>query len=145
ENTRIAAQMVLGGSLSLLKFPNRREDATMVAQECLDRVRLSHHMTTSAGDLSPGDKRTSNIAVLFATNSSVVLLDEPMAGVGSGDVPGLTDIIRRLHRESGATVLLVEHHMDVLMGLVEKVAVMHHGNIIAFDTPQQIMENPIVQ
>lgn len=145
ENTRIAAQVVLGGSLSMLRFPTRGDQATTIAKECLERVGLSHHLTTYAGDLSHGDKRKLEIAVLLATNSSVVLLDEPMAGVGSGDVPGLTEIIRTLHRESGATVLLVEHHMDVILGLVEKVAVMHHGTIIAFDTPQRIMENPIVQ
>lgn len=145
ENTRIAAQSVLGGSLSILKFPSDRDEASKIAKECLDLVGLSHHLNTYAGDLSHGDKRKLEIAVLLATNSSIVLLDEPMAGVGSGDVPGLTEIIRTLHRESGATVLLVEHHMDVLLGLVEKVAVMHHGTIIAFDTPQRIMENPIVQ
>jgi branched-chain amino acid transport system ATP-binding protein len=145
ENTRIAAQVVLGGSLSMLKFPHRGDQASKVATECLERVGLSHHLNTYAGDLSHGDKRKLEIAVLLATNSSVVLLDEPMAGVGSGDVPGLTEIIRTLHRDSDTTVLLVEHHMEVLLGLVEKVAVMHHGTIIAFDTPQRIMDNPTVQ
>jgi branched-chain amino acid transport system ATP-binding protein len=68
-----------------------------------------------------------------------------MAGVGSGDVPGLVENIRALHREKGCTVLMVEHHIDVLMGLVEKVAVMYFGTIIAYDTPQRIMEDPLVQ
>jgi branched-chain amino acid transport system ATP-binding protein len=68
-----------------------------------------------------------------------------MAGVASGDVPGLVEIIRRMHREKGRTVLMVEHHMEVLLGLVEKVAVMHFGTIIAFDTPAVVMADPIVQ
>jgi branched-chain amino acid transport system ATP-binding protein len=50
-----------------------------------------------------------------------------------------------MQQDTGCTVLMVEHHLDVLMGLVEKVAVMHAGSIIAFDTPQRIMENPVVQ
>src|SRR5690625_1813567 len=82
ENTRIAAQVELGGSLSVLRFPTSGDEATRIAKECLDRVGLSHHLTTYAGDLSHGDKRKLEIAVLLATNSSVVLLDEPMAGVG---------------------------------------------------------------
>ena len=83
--------------------------------------------------------------MLLATDASIVLLDEPMAGVGSGDVPGLVDTIRRMQSETGATVLMVEHHIDVLMGLVDRVAVMYSGSIIAYDTPQRIMENPTVQ
>ena len=83
--------------------------------------------------------------MLLATRSKIVLLDEPMAGVASGDVAGLVDNIRDLQRETGCTVLMVEHHIDVLMGLVERVAVMYAGSIIAFDTPQRIMENTLVQ
>ena len=80
-----------------------------------------------------------------ATDADVVLLDEPMAGVGSGDVAGLSDTIRQMHREKGSTILMVEHHMEVLLGLVEKVAVMYFGTIIAFDTPEAVMSNPTVQ
>ena len=74
-----------------------------------------------------------------------MLLDEPMAGVASGDVSGLVENIRDLQRQKGCTVLMVEHHIDVLMGLVDRVAVMYFGTIIAFDTPQNIMNDPLVQ
>lgn len=94
--------------------------------------------------LSHGDKRKLEIAMLLATEPRVILLDEPMAGVGSGDVPGLVEVIRRLHK-SGRTVLLVEHHMEVVLGLVDRVAVLHHGELLAVDTPEEIMANPIVQ
>ena len=57
-----------------------------------------------------------------------------MAGVGSGDVPALVEVIRKLHK-SGRTVLMVEHHMEVLMGLVDRVAVMHRGALLALDSP----------
>ena len=60
-------------------------------------------------------------------------------------VAGLVENIRTLQAEKNCTVLMVEHHMDVLMGLVEKVAVMYFGTIIAYDTPQAIMDNPLVQ
>ncbi len=83
--------------------------------------------------------------MLLATDARLVLLDEPMAGVGSGDVPGLVERIRDLHRVKGCTVLMVEHHLEVLMGLVEKVAVLVAGRIVAFDTPERIMADPRVQ
>jgi len=145
ENVRLAAQVSLGGSGSLLRFPKRTDAATELALAKLDAVGLSHKLDALAGDISHGDKRKLEIAVLLATEASIVLLDEPMAGVASGDVPGLVENIRDMQREKGCTLLMVEHHIDVLMGLVEKVAVMYFGTIIAYDTPQRVMENPLVQ
>ena len=145
ENVRLAAQAADGGSYSLLRFPRRTDAATRRAAELLDTVGLGHRAEAFAGDISHGDKRKLEIAVLLATRSRLVLLDEPMAGVASGDVAGLVDNIRALQRDTGCTVLMVEHHIEVLMGLVDLVAVMYFGTIIALDTPQRIMENPTVQ
>ncbi|GEP46639.1 ABC transporter ATP-binding protein [Microbacterium saccharophilum] len=145
ENVRLAAQVSLGGNYSLLRFPRRTDAATALALEKLTLVGLTHKLDTPAGDLSHGDKRKLEIAVILATDAAIVLLDEPMAGVASGDVAGLVENIRDMQRDKQCTVLMVEHHIDVLMGLVEKVAVMYAGSIIAFDTPQKIMENPTVQ
>ena len=145
ENVRLAAQVALGGSASLLRFPHRTDAATELAAAKIEAVGLSHMLDTPAGDISHGDKRKLEIAVLLATEASIVLLDEPMAGVASGDVDGLVENIRDLQREKNCTVLMVEHHIDVLMGLVEKVAVMYFGSIIAYDTPQNIMDDPLVQ
>ncbi|SJN32931.1 Branched-chain amino acid transport ATP-binding protein LivG (TC 3.A.1.4.1) [Microbacterium esteraromaticum] len=145
ENVRIAVQAAEGGSYSLFHFPKKTDAASIRAEELLRSVGLAHHLDSRAGDIGHGDKRKLEIAVLLATRSRLVLLDEPMAGVASGDVAGLVDSIRGLQRETGCTVLMVEHHIEVLMGLVDLVAVMYFGNIIAVDTPQQIMENPTVQ
>lgn len=145
ENVRLAAQAARGGNYTLLRFPRRSDAATEHALTQLAKVGLTHKLDTAAGDISHGDKRKLEIAVLLATEASLVLLDEPMAGVASGDVAGLVENIRDLQRETGCTVLMVEHHLDVLMGLVEKVAVMYAGSIIAFDTPKEIMADPLVQ
>jgi len=145
ENVRLAAQVGLGGSMSLLRFPHRGDKATAAALEGLAEVGLSDRLEVPAGQLSHGDKRKLEIAVLLATDPEVVLLDEPMAGVGSGDVAGLSDIIRTMHREKKCTILMVEHHMEVLLGLVDRVAVMHRGSILAFDTPAVVMADPVVQ
>lgn len=144
ENVRLCAQVGLGGSLSFLRFPNRDDAATSKALETLAEVGLTNHHDTKAGVLSHGDKRKLEIAMLLASDPEVILLDEPMAGVGSADVPELVEVIRKVH-QSGRTVLMVEHHMDVVLGLVDRVAVMHHGQLLACDTPDAVMANPIVQ
>lgn len=145
ENVRLAAQAKLGGSLSLLRFPRGGDEATRIAAECIEEVGLGVKAAAGAGGLSHGDKRKVEIAMLLAADPAVILLDEPMAGVGSGDVAGLSEVIRRMHRESGRTVLMVEHHMEVVLGLVDRVAVMHHGSLLAVDTPEAVMANPLVQ
>lgn len=144
ENVRLAAQVALGSAISVLRFPRTGDDATRIARERLDEVGLSQHAGTEAGVLSHGDKRKLEIAMLLATDPSVILLDEPMAGVSSGDVPGLVEVIRQVHG-SGRTVLMVEHHMEVVLGLVDRVAVMHHGQLLALGTPGEVMADPAVQ
>jgi branched-chain amino acid transport system ATP-binding protein len=145
ENVRLAAQAALGGSFSPFTTPRAGDTASVIAGERLDEVGLSRHAATLAGGLSHGDKRKLEIAMLLAADPRVILLDEPMAGVGSGDVPALVELVRRVHREQGRTVLMVEHHMDVVLGLVDRVAVMHHGKLLACDTPEAVMADPVVQ
>lgn len=145
ENVRLAAQVSEGGNYSLFRFPRSSDAATRTALDTLETVGLAHKAHTPAGDISHGDKRKLEIAVLLVTDASLVLLDEPMAGVASGDVAGLVQNIRDMQREKGCTVLMVEHHIDVLLGFVDMVAVMYFGSIIAYDTPQSIMNNPTVQ
>lgn len=145
ENVRLAAQADLGGSISIVRFPHNSDAATKVARQRLEEVGLSQHAQTHAGVLSHGDKRKLEIAMLLAADPTVVLLDEPMAGVASGDVPGLVEVIRDLRSSAERTVLMVEHHIDVVLGLVDRVAVMHHGRLLATGSPEEVMANPEVQ
>ncbi|MDL9980142.1 ABC transporter ATP-binding protein [Microbacterium sp. ASV49] len=145
ENVRLASQAAHGRPYALLQRPRATDAATARARDALAEVGLAHVADMPAGGISHGDKRKLEIAVLLATDARTVLLDEPMAGVASGDVAGLARRIRELHDRTGCTVLMVEHHIDVLLGIVENVAVMYSGSIIAFDEPRRIMENPLVQ
>ncbi|MGC0249538.1 ABC transporter ATP-binding protein [Pseudactinotalea sp. Z1748] len=145
ENVRLAAQRELGGNLSVLRFPRWRDEATMIARDHLAEVGLSDLVDVQAGGLSHGDKRKLEIAVLLAMNPRVILLDEPMAGVSRADVPGLSEVIRGMHRDHNCTVLMVEHHIDVVMDLVQRVAVLHQGAILALDSPEAIMDDAAVQ
>jgi branched-chain amino acid transport system ATP-binding protein len=98
-----------------------------------------------AGGLAHGDKRKLELAMVLAGDSRVILLDEPMAGVSMEDIPELVELIRSVHVDEGKTVLLVEHHMDVVIGLAQRIAVLHHGSLLAVDTPDAIMRNETVQ
>ncbi|MDQ0895574.1 ABC transporter ATP-binding protein [Agromyces ramosus] len=144
ENVRLAAQAHAGGAASVFRIPRRSDAATGRALECLAEVGLAERADADASGLAHGEKRKLEIAMLIAMDPKVILLDEPMAGVSSGDVPAITDVIRGLHR-GGRTVLMVEHHMEVVLGLVDRVAVMHHGELLAVDTPEAVMANPTVQ
>jgi len=145
ENVRIASQVALGGSLSPWRFPRPGDLATVAAEEHLAEVGLGDKADLLAGELSHGDKRKLEIAVLRATDADVILLDEPMAGVSAEDVDELVELIRSVHLEEGKTVLMVEHRMEVVIGLAQRIAVMHHGALLAFDEPAAVMANETVQ
>jgi branched-chain amino acid transport system ATP-binding protein len=141
ENARLAAEAARGGTMRIW----RRAPQLESADAALERVGLGGRAGALAGSLSHGDKRKLELAMLLAADKRVILLDEPMAGVSAEEVEGLVALIRSVHREEGRTVLMVEHHMEVVTGLADRIGVMHHGALLACDTPQAIMANETVQ
>jgi len=145
ENVRLAAEADLGGSMRIWRRPGRFRPALERAAEALDAVGLSAHSMNIAAALSHGDKRRLEIAIVLASNARTILLDEPMAGMATENVAPLTELIRDLSKVHGKTVLMVEHHMHVVLGVADRVAVLHHGQLLACDTPELVMANPTVQ
>jgi branched-chain amino acid transport system ATP-binding protein len=145
ENVRLAAEAALGGTMRIWRRARRVREAVERAAWALGRVGLAGRDAVPAGLLSHGDKRKLELAMLLAGTPRVLLLDEPMAGVSVEDVPELVELIRSVHAEEGKTVVMVEHHMEVVTGLAERIAVLHHGRLLAVDTPDAIMRNPTVQ
>jgi branched-chain amino acid transport system ATP-binding protein len=145
ENVRLAAEASLGGTLRLWRRAGRVREALDRASSALEQVGLAARARTPAGSLSHGDKRKLELAMLLAADRRVILLDEPMAGVSAEEVGGLVELISSGHRGEGRTVLMVEHHMEVVTGLAERIAVMHHGALLACDTPDAVMANATVQ
>jgi branched-chain amino acid transport system ATP-binding protein len=145
ENVRLAAEAALGGTLRLWRRANGVQAALDKARSAIARVDLETRTETPAGLLAHGEKRRLELAMLLAADPRVIMLDEPMAGVSAEHVPQLVELIRSLHAEEGKTVLMVEHHMEVVMGLAQRIAVMHHGALLACDTPQAVMANETVQ
>jgi branched-chain amino acid transport system ATP-binding protein len=144
ENARLSAQARLGGNMKLWRRPRAGDAATAAAASALQEVGLTSVAHQITGALSHGDKRKLELAILLAAEARVLLLDEPMAGVNTEDVPRLTELIGRLHSE-GRTVLMVEHHMAVVVGLAQKVAVLDYGRLLACGEPDEVMANESVQ
>jgi branched-chain amino acid transport system ATP-binding protein len=145
ENVRLAVQAHRGGSMRLFRSARSERLVAEEADEILDRVGLGGRGAATAGTLAHGEKRKLEIALLLAGRPRVMLLDEPMAGVSAEDVPALVDVIRGLTKDEGRSVLMVEHHMDVVLDLADRVAVMHHGAVLVCDTPATVMANRTVQ
>jgi branched-chain amino acid transport system ATP-binding protein len=143
ENVRLAAQARLGGSGRWWHRPGRNDKSRQIARDALDAVGLSR-VAGRAAALSHGDKRKLELAILMAGDAKVLLLDEPMAGVNSEDVDGLTELIRGLH-SGGRTVLMVEHHISVVLGLAQRIAVLHHGGLLACGAADEVMADQTVQ
>ena len=145
ENVRLAAQAALGGTLRLWQRAAGVRAAIEAARGALARVGLEAKAGVPAGGLSHGDKRRLEIAMLLAADKPVFLLDEPMAGLSAEHVPQLVELIRSVHEQERKTVLMVEHHMEVVTDVAQRIAVMHHGALLACDTPAAVMANETVQ
>jgi branched-chain amino acid transport system ATP-binding protein len=143
ENVRLAADAASGGTMRIWRRASSVGGDG--ARGALERVGLADRAVWPAGLLSHGDKRKLELAMLLAGDPRVLLLDEPMAGVSAEDVDELVELIRSVHREEATTVLMVEHRMEVVVGLAERIAVMHHGALLAFDEPDRVMANETVQ
>jgi len=144
ENVEIAAQAARSGRRSLLPWSRITQAARVTAADALDRARLTGRAEAVAGSLSHGQKRKLELAILLSVAARILLLDEPMAGMAMEEVPELTGLIRDLHA-GGATVLMVEHHMEVVLGLAERIAVLHHGELIACGRPAEVTADPTVR
>jgi branched-chain amino acid transport system ATP-binding protein len=145
ENVRIAVQLKGGrnfrlfGGRALLEATERR------AQESLAALGLDDRADVPAATLPHGDQRLLEIAMAVAQEPELLLLDEPTQGLSPEDTRATVEVIRRLARERGLTILLVEHDMDVVFDLAERISVLHFGQLIAEGAPDGIRANPDVQ
>ena len=123
----------------------RREEALcrQKAREALDFVGLSHVSNRMAGDISQEERKRVAFALAIATEPRLVLLDEPAGGVNPEETAGLAELIRKMVRH-GLTVCLVEHKMDMIMSLADRITVLNYGEKIAEGTPAEIRANPAV-
>ena len=115
------------------------------AQAVLDQVRLADKALQAASSLPHGDQRKLEVALLIALDPQVFMFDEPTAGMGVDEVPVILDLIRALKVRRDATILLVEHKMDVVRELADRIIVLHNGALVADGEPAAVIASPIVQ
>lgn len=142
ENLRLAAQVLEPASRSLLPIGYSSRALAKTA-EMLERFELRDKRDELAGNLSHGDQRRLEIAVCLASEPKILLLDEPTQGMSHADTADTARLVRSLTKD--VTILLIEHDIDLVMGLSDHVVVMHQGRKLAEGPPAAVRADPAVQ
>jgi len=149
ENVRLALQSRQQGmSWRQIRFWRTWDDDRSLlarADALLERTRLSARRDQAAADLPHGDQRKLEIAMLIALEPQVFMFDEPTAGMSVDDVPVVLELIREIKNDPSKTILLVEHKMDVVRELADRIVVLHNGQLMADGEPAAVIASPIVQ
>jgi branched-chain amino acid transport system ATP-binding protein len=143
ENVRLAVQAHSARPLALMKSGNAEHEQRARTAAALDRVGLRGRANVRAGVLSHGEQRQLEIAMVIATDPKVVLLDEPLAGMGQSESRTMVELIRTLR--AGRAVLLVEHDMDAVFAVADRLTVMADGRVIATGAPADVRLHPAVR
>jgi len=142
ENVRIAAQ-AQQHSWSLLRHYRSYTDVIDRARAVLNAIGLSEDEDEVAANLSHGAQRNLEIGIALATAPTLLCLDEPTAGMSVAETHATVELVRRIAQD--LTILIVEHDMEVVMGLARIITVLHYGEVLAEGTPAEIQANPRVQ
>jgi branched-chain amino acid transport system ATP-binding protein len=145
ENVRLAVQARAGVGLSMLGLATDRTDLTDRAMGYLERVRLEQRARAPAAALGHGDQRKLEVAILLALEPDIFMFDEPTAGMSVDEVPVVLDLIEAIKEQYDKTILLVEHKMEVVRRLADRVIVLHQGALVADGAPAEVVASPIVQ
>ena len=143
DNVALAVQAQTGHSFHFWKDARKEPNLREPALEFLKQVGLEERNNILAGQLSHGEQRQLEIAMALATRPKMLLLDEPMAGMGPEESKAMVKILLGLKRK--LTILLIEHDMDVVFTLADMITVLVYGRGIATDSPDAIRNNPEVQ
>jgi branched-chain amino acid transport system ATP-binding protein len=143
DNLALAVQARSGSSFSFWRPLEKETRLFEEARGIAVQVGLSEKIASAAGTLAHGEQRALEVGLALATQPKLVLLDEPMAGMGPEESRRMIELIERIG--AGVTVLLVEHDMDAVFRLADRISVMVNGRVIATDSPGQIRANPEVR
>jgi branched-chain amino acid transport system ATP-binding protein len=145
ENVRLAVQARAGTGPSLFRraaaFVTLREEADSI----LERTRLAGVAGLAASSLPHGDQRKLEVALLIAMKPDIFMFDEPTAGMSVDEAPVILELIAEIRKDTSKTVLLVEHKMDVVRALADRIVVLNNGALVADGAPGEVMALPIVR
>jgi branched-chain amino acid transport system ATP-binding protein len=143
QNIRLAILSKRGIRFQLFRKVDKMQDITKETDEVLKRINLDRERDMPAGVLSYGKHRSLEISLALATDPDLVMLDEPTAGMSRDETHYAVELIRRL--TEGKTAVIIEHDMDVVFSLADRITVLHYGQILATGPPQEIRENQAVK
>jgi len=143
ENVILAAQGVRHGKFAMLRPLRSRRELVATAREAISRAGLDPVARARAAELGHGEQRQLELALALAADPRILLLDEPGAGLASAERARMRELVRDLPRET--TILLIEHDMELALGLADRVTCMHDGRVVAEGSPDQIKNDRSVQ
>ena len=145
ENVRLAVQSRARTGLNLFSKWSAHMELIEKAEHFLSRVGLADRRAALASALSHGDQRKLEVAMLLALEPDIFMFDEPTAGMSVDEVPVILDLIHEIRDQKDKTILLVEHKMDVVRSLSDRIIVLHQGELVADGLPADVIASPIVQ
>ena len=145
ENVRLAVQSRARVGLRLLSLWSRHTELIDKAMHYLERVALADKRDTPAAALAHGEQRKLEVAILLALEPQVLMFDEPTAGMSMDEVPVILDLIQAIKDQGDRTVLLVEHKLEVVRSLADRILVLHDGALVADGDPGTVMSSQIVR
>lgn len=145
ENVRLAVASRAGIGFHLFSLPGRRKDLIDKALYWLERVSLVDKRLFPAAALPHGDQRKLEVGLLMALEPTIFMFDEPTAGMSVDEVPVILELIHGIKEEKDKTVLLVEHKMDVVRALADRIIVLHNGRLVADGEPEGVIASAVVQ
>jgi branched-chain amino acid transport system ATP-binding protein len=143
QNIRIGILSKRGIRFNIFQYVDDMEDITRETEELLRQINLYDVRDVPAGILSYGQQRSLEIGMALATDPELVMLDEPSAGMSKEEIYYAVELIRKLTENK--TVVIIEHDMDVVFSLADRITVLHQGAILASGPPQEIRENQAVK
>ena len=145
ENVRLAVQARAGVGMNLVSMWTRHGELIERAEQVLHRVALADKREATAATLPHGDQRKPEVAILLALEPEIFMFDEPTAGMSLDEVPVVLDLIHQIKGQGDKTILLVEHKMDVVRALADRIIVLHQGQLVADGEPAQVIASSVVQ
>jgi len=145
ENVHLAVQARADVGLNLTSIWSSHRALIEKAGGYLARVRLDERGALLASSLSHGDQRKLEVAILLALEPDIFMFDEPTAGMSVDEVPVILELIHDIRQQKDKTILLVEHKMDVVRSLADRIIVLHQGELVADGEPAAVIASPIVQ
>ena len=145
ENVRLAVQAKAPEAAEFWSRWTRHREWIERAERALEEVGLAERRDTPAAELSHGDKRKLEVAIMTALEPHVMMFDEPTAGMSVDEVPVILDLIARLKAAGDRCILLVEHKMDVVRSLADRIVVLHQGRLVADGDPAAVIASDVVQ